>query len=127
MSETEMAGFQLLDFDDAEAGIIAYSVGGRITGEEAQVVWDRVDAAAAEDRKLRLYCEMQKFPTSEGSVFLEKMKRLGKLLKTIERMAIVGDQRWLGAYTKIVNPITKTDIRHFPSEEKNDAIAWIRE
>ena len=95
MSVTETAGLQLLDFDDADAGIIAYSVGGKITGEQAQVIWDRVDAAAAEGRKLRLYCEMQKFPTAEGSVFLEKMKRAGKLLRTIERMVIVGDQRWL--------------------------------
>ena len=50
MSVTETAGLQLLDFDDAEAGIIAYSVGGKITGEQAQVIWDRVDAAAAEGR-----------------------------------------------------------------------------
>ena len=127
MSITEMAGLQFLDFDDAEAGIIAYSVGGKISGEEAQVVWDRVDAAAAEGRKLRLYCEMQKVPTSEPSVILAKMKRAGKLLKTIERMAIVGDQRWLDAYTKIVDPITKMDLRHFTTEEKGDAIAWIRE
>ncbi len=127
MSGVETAGLQLLDLDDAEAGIIAYSVGGRVTGEQAQEVWDRVDAAAAEGRKLRLYYEMHGFPSGEPSVFLEKMKRVGKIMKTIERMAIIGDQRWLGVYTRIVDPITKMDIRHFTTEQKDAAAAWIRE
>ena len=127
MADVETTGLQLLEFDDPDAGIIAYTVGGKITGEQAQEIWDRVDAAAADGCKLRLYCEMHGFPTAEPSVFIEKLKRMGKIMKTIERMAIVGDQRWLGAYTKIFDPITKPDLRHFTSDEKDDAQAWIRE
>jgi len=127
MTSSEATGLQLLDLDDAEASIIAYAVGGKITSEQAQEIWDRVDAAAAEGQKLRLYYEMQGLPSAEPSVFLDKMKRMGKIMRTIERMAIIGDQRWLGAYAKIVDPITKMDIRHFTTEQKEEAAEWIRE
>jgi SpoIIAA-like len=127
MTDLETPGLQLLDIDDAEAGLIAYTVGGKITAEQTQEIWDRVDAAAEGGRKLRFYCEMHGFPTAESSVYIEKLKHVGKLMKTIERMAIVGDQRWIGAYTKIMDPITKPDLRHFTSEQVADARAWIRE
>jgi len=127
MSVEQVQGLQLLDLDDPAAGIMAYSVGGKITAEQGQDIFARIDAAAAEGRKLRLYYELHGFPTAAPSVFLEKFKRLGKILKTIERMAIVGDQRWLAAYTTIFDPITKPDMRHFKTEERAAAIDWIRE
>ena len=44
-----------------------------------------------------------------------------------ERMAIVGDAAWMGLYAKIVDPITKPDIKHFTLDQRDETIAWIRE
>ena len=60
-------------------------------------------------------------------MYLDKLKALGTILKTIERVAVIGDQRWLAAYTAIFDPITKADLRYFTTEEKETAAAWIRE
>jgi len=127
MSSTESAGLRLLDIDDPEAGILAYALHGKVTAEQGEEVFSRFREAAEAGRKLRLYYELEGFPSAEGSVYLDKMKSLGAILKTIERMALVGDQRWLGVYTAIVDPITKADIKHFKSDEKDAAAAWVRE
>lgn len=117
-----------LDLDDPEAGLLAYSIQhGKVTAEQGKEIFERISAAAGEGRKLRLYYELHSIPSTEGSVILEKLKQLGTILKTIERLAIVGDQRWLPAYRAIVDPITRMDIRHFTTDQADEARAWIRE
>jgi hypothetical protein len=127
MNVDQSEGLQRLEFDDPAAGIIAYTIGGKITAEQAAEVFSEIDAAHAEGRKLRIFYEMHGFPTAAPSVFVEKFKHLGTILKTVERMAIVGDQRWLGVYTKIMDPITKPKMRHFTIDERAAAVEWIRE
>ena len=122
-----VAGFHPLDIDEPEGNLIAYAVGGKITTEQAQPLFDRIEKAAAEDRKLRLYYEMDGFPSSELGVFFEKMKHMRAIFKAFDRVAIVGDQGWLSVYTKIFDPITKMDIRNFKVEERDAARAWVRE
>jgi hypothetical protein len=126
MSSTEPAGLQRLDIDDPAAGVLAYAVRGKVTAEQGQELFSRFTRAAEEGRKLRLFYELHGFPSAEPSVYLDKLKALGTLLKTIERVAIVGDQRWLDVYTAIIDPITKADIRHFTTDERDAAVAWIR-
>ena len=41
-------------------------------------------------------------------------------------MAIVGDAGWLELYAKVIDPITKPDIRHFGTADKDAALAWLR-
>lgn len=127
MTDSQGDGLTMLDIDDEAAGIIAYRVDeGAITEEAADPIWDRVDAAAAAGNKVRLFVEMDGMPRAEGGVYWEKLKNLRTLLKTIERVAVVGDAGWLDWYTRIINPITKADIRHFNTEDRQAAIDWVR-
>ena len=127
MTKLETSTFQPLDFDEPDGRLIAYEIAGKITAEQARPLFDRIERAAAEGRQLRVYYEIQGFPTGERSVLLEKLKHLGTILKTIERIAIVGDQRWLTAYTIIFDPMTRADIRNFKSDDRAAALDWIRE
>ena len=86
-----------------------------------------LDDAKSAGRKIRIYAEMSALPSTEGAVMVDKLKRLGTIVATLERMAIVGDAGWLGLYGKLVDPITNFDIRHFRTAERDAAIAWIRE
>ncbi len=127
MSNVDSAGLRRLDIDDPEAGILAYSIEGKVTSEQGQEIFERIEEAAKQGRKLRLYYELHGFPTAEAGVYLDKLKALGTILRTIERVAVIGDQRWLAVYTAIFDPITKADLRHFTTEEKDAAAAWVRE
>ena len=126
MTEADNA-LTFLDFDDPEGGVVAYSVGkGHIPDEAANEIWSRFDKAGAEGRKLSLYCEMRGMPSMDGSLILEKFKRLGTILSTMERFAIVGDQGWLDVYAKLVDPITGFEVRSFSTDQAALAKAWVR-
>jgi hypothetical protein len=127
MNETT-PGIRFLDIDDEAAGILAYAVdGGEITEADVAPVWARFEDAKANDKKIRIYAEMSAIPSTSGGVIVEKLKHLGSIMSTLERMAIVGDAGWMGIYAKLVNPVTKPDIRHFTTEQRDEAVAWIQE
>ena len=128
MSEDRRYGLKMLDFDDAEGGILAYSIdGGDISDDAAAIIWQRFDDAQAAGRKIRLYAEMSAIPKVSGKLVADKLKRLGAIFTTMDRMAIVGDAGWMDIYAKIVDPITRFDVKHFTSEQKEEAVAWLRE
>ena len=70
---------------------------------------------------------MLAIPKASGALVMDKLKRLGTILTTMERMAIVGDSSWMDVYAKIVDPITRFNVRHFTLEQKEEARAWIQD
>jgi len=127
MNDTEKYGLRFLDFDDEAAGILAYSAdGGEISETDAAPIWQRFEKAQAAGTKIRIYAEMSAIPSVSGGLIFEKLKHLGSILSSLERMAVVGDAGWMGIYAKIVDPITKFDVKHFTLEQRDEAIAWVR-
>ena len=127
MNEEAKVGLRILDIDDEEEGILAYAIDGKITEADAAPIWERFEAAKANDKKIRIYAEMSGLPSASGTVIVEKLKHLSSIMSTMEKMAIVGDAGWMGIYTRIADPLTKFDIKHFSREQKDEAVAWIRE
>jgi hypothetical protein len=126
MTESKKPGIRFLDFDDEANGILAYAIEGDLSDEEVAPVWARFEEAKEFDQKIRIYAEMSVFPKAAPSLVFEKLKRLGAIMSTVERLAIVGDAGWMELYAKIIDPITKPDIRHFSTEQKEEAVAWLR-
>lgn len=128
MNEHENTGFRLLHMDDEGAGILAYAVDdGDINEADVEGIWPRFAEAEATGNKLRIYAEMHAMPSVSGSIIVEKLKNLRSIIKTVDRFALVGDAGWLGIYTKLVDPITKADIRHFTMDQSEQAKDWIWE
>jgi len=120
-------GFVLLDIDDSDESLIAYALDeGEVTDDKLEPYWKRFDAAVDDGRKLRIYAEMHGLPSFGNQLVVEKLKRLTAARSAIERMALVGDAEWLGAYAKAAAPMFKAEIRHFPMAERDDALAWVR-
>ena len=128
MNDTEEYGLKFLDFDDEANGLLAYSAdGGEISSADAEPIWQRFREAQAAGTKIRIYAEMLAIPSVSGGLIVEKLKHLGSIMGSLERMAIVGDAGWLGIYAKIVDPMTKMDIKHFTLDQRDAAIAWLKQ
>lgn len=121
-------GFRLLDVDDSEGGLLAYALDeGAVADAELKPLWRRFDDAAAAGTNLRVYAEMHSLPDFGAEMVVDKLKRFKTIMSTIERMAIVGDAEWLAVYAKTIDPIIKPDIKHFPTADKDAALAWLRD
>jgi hypothetical protein len=128
MNEGRKSGWQLLPMDDEGAGILAYAVShGEISAEDIAPIWRRFSDASESGNKIRIYAEMHAMPDISGGIILEKLTNLKTIMTTVERFALVGDYGWLEIYTKLVDPITKAEIRHFTMDQSEEAKNWIWE
>ena len=42
-------------------------------------------------------------------------------------MAVIGDAGWMSVWATIFDPVTKPDLRHFKTDQREEAQAWLHE
>jgi hypothetical protein len=113
----------LQETPESVGSLIALRVGGFVTKPEIERVRERFDAI---DGKARLLLELEGLVGATPAGFWEDLKLSLRHLRTVERTAIVGDQRWIGWWAKGLARALRSEIRHFPSAERNAALDWLR-
>ena len=120
-------GFRLLDLDVTDENLLAYELNsGKVTDDELAPYWKLYDRAAKEGRRLRIYAEMHALPEFGDGLVVEKLSRFESIEATVERMAIVGEARWLATYAQEVSPLIGVEVRHFRMSERDAARRWIQ-
>lgn len=104
---------------------VVFHAGGRVSGEEYKPLLDAVDERLKERDKINMVAEL------EESIFygdLEAFKddyHFGTHeYRSINRMAFVGDAKWVELFVKVAQPFTKAEEKLFPSGSLDEAIAW---
>lgn len=119
----------MLTMIDSADDVIALRVADRIGGAELDAVMDRLDAAMARHDKVHVFVETHAIDGIEIAGLGAYMKRalplLGKLGR-FGRVAVVADQGWIRAATRIESAILPhVSYRVFEPEERDAALAWV--
>ncbi len=102
-----------------------------------------VDGAVTRDDFNDVIAEIDSKIEDYGSVdVLEEIRDLGKIppeviwadlrwaagnMRNVGRAAVVCDKEWIEKMVEVLQPLTKADIRHFDSDEINEARHWLRD
>jgi hypothetical protein len=95
-----------------------------VTKAEIELVRARLDGI---DGTARLLLELEGIVGLTPAGFWEDLKMSLRHLRTIERAAIVGDQRWLGWWVRGLARVSPTQTRHFRNAERDAALDWLGE
>jgi hypothetical protein len=119
----------MLDFIDSAGDVIAVRVADRISGDELDTIMDRLDGAMARHDKVHVFVETQSIDGIEiaglGAYIARAMPLLGKLDR-FGRVAVVADQAWIRAVTRIESAILPhISYRVFEPEDRDAALAWV--
>ena len=123
-------GYRLIDPPESPAAndrIVAYELHGHFSADDMRGLLSYLEAEMAKRGKLRLYQDVSEYGGVELAAIREKFKHIGKLWSGIEKVAVVGDQRWMEIWVGIVDPITPQQLKYFPVGEKDAAFAWLNE
>src|SRR6185295_5128416 len=112
----------LKELPESQGSLIALRVGGMVTKAEMELVRNRLDAI---DGKARLLLELEGMVGLTPAGFWEELRLSLRHLRTIERAAIVGDQRWLKWWVKSLARISPTLTRHYTTAERGQAQSWL--
>lgn len=120
----------MLEILDSPADVLAIKISQKITGAALDEIMDRLDAAMAGHDKVHVFVETRELNSIELSSLPSYMARalplFGKLSR-FGRVAVVADQAWVRAGTRIESAMLPfISYRIFTPEHRDEALAWVK-
>lgn len=117
----------IIPTDDAP-NVIAIRLDRKIEGDDMRAIRDRVEEITGRGRKVRVYVEMDGFPKLTWEALKEDLGMGFEHFGDFERKAVVTDMAWTEHLAKIANALFPSiEARRFAPEEKDQAMAWVKE
>jgi hypothetical protein len=119
----------MIELIDSPEDVIAVRVSHRITGGDLEAIMDRLDRAMATHDTVHVFVETHDIDSLEVSglpaYFARAMPLFGKLGR-FGRVAVVADQAWIRAGTRIESALLPfIRYRVFMPPERERALAWV--
>ena len=122
MSESAI---RFIDPPQPNERLLAYEISGDFTGDDMRTLVERLEKIAASGRKAFLYQDMVAWGSFDFEAIRVKIQNLGTIWRSVEKIAIVGDARWLEIYIGVFDHLTPQHMKYFERSEKDEAFAWL--
>lgn len=113
--------------EEAGGKILNLTLRGKLAKEDYATFGPEVDRAVQNKGKVRMLVRMQDFHGWTAGALWEDIKFDWRHFSHIERLALVGDQRWEHGMAVFCKPFTTAAVRYFDLNQSDDASAWIHE
>jgi hypothetical protein len=108
--------------------VLAVELSGTITGEDLDAIMDRTDEIMAKHDKIHVYCETHGITGLQLSAMPHHMGRAFPLFGKLDRfgrVAVVADQAWMRAGTRLESAmLPNVSYRVYEPEEREEALDW---
>ena len=112
--------------EEADGKIIVANLSGKLTKEDYKHFLPEAERLIRKHGEIRVLCKMNDYHGWEAGALWEDIKFDIKHFADIERLALVGHQKWEAGMAVFCKPFTKAKIRHFERYELPQAEEWIR-
>lgn len=119
----------MLELIPAPTNVLAVVISGKVTGDDIDTVMDRLDDAMNSYDKVDVFVETRSLDGIEVSglprYWMRALPLLGKLAR-FGRVAVVADQAWVRAGTRIESFILPSiSYRTYLPENRDEALNWV--
>lgn len=104
--------------------LLAYKVGGLLRQPDLEKVSKRLEKI---EGKARLLLVLEGLRGLTPAAFWEDLKLTLGHFRDIERMAVVGDQRWLRWWVRTAATLVSVQVQVYGSEDRAAAVKWLKE
>lgn len=118
----------MMEWIDSADDVIALKLADKIGGADLDAIMDRLDTAMAGHDKVHVFVETCSIDGIElsglGSYVVRALPLFGKLGR-FGRVAVVADQAWIRAGTRLESALLPgISYRTFTPEKRNEAFDW---
>ena len=119
---------KILQIEKEAAGKIVYvAVSGKLEKEDYEVLVPEMERGIYQHGKVRLFLELLDFHGWSIGAAWEDTKFGVKHFNDIERLAIVGENKWEKGMAIFAKPFTTAKVRYFDIAERDESECWIKE
>jgi hypothetical protein len=119
------SGIRFIDPPQPNERVLAYEITGHFTGDDMRTFIEKLENISNSGQKALLYQDMAERGGVDFEALTEKLKNLGTIWRAVEKIAVVGEARWLEIYIGIVDHLTPQQMKYFDRSEKDEAFAWL--
>jgi len=107
--------------------VLAFKMSGQLHDEDYKKFVPLVDNAIAKEGKIRLLAQFHDFHGWDLHALWDDIKFSTTHCTKIERIALVGDQKWEKWMASVCKPFTMAKLRYFDAPQMDAAKAWLAE
>jgi hypothetical protein len=107
-------------------GVVFVKASGKLSKQDYEVFVPAVEKLIEAHGKISVLFEMHDFHGWEIGALWEDTKFDLKHFRDIERLALVGENKWEELMSKFCQPFTTANIRYFSHEQANEARQWVQ-
>jgi hypothetical protein len=115
--------FKILD--RTLGNLIAIEVDGHIQKKDYDKITPLIEKSVKEYGKIRLYIQITKIEGVEPKAFIEDVKTYFKHFKHMEKIAVVGENKWQKFWSDLAAPFVSGELKYFSHEQIAAAQTWI--
>ena len=105
--------------------VLGFRMTGKLHDEDYKHFVPMVDAAIAEQGKLRLLAEFHDFHGWDMHALWDDTKFATTHCHKIERIALVGEKAWEKGMAQVCKPFTMAKVRYFDAHDIENAWKWV--
>lgn len=109
-----------------EPDLVEIDASGKLTGADYERLVPELERLAADRGPLRLYIELKDFRGWDPEGLWKDVKFDASHQDEMDRIAIVGENKWEEWGTRLSKPFFKADMRFFTPDRVAEARAWLR-
>lgn len=113
--------------DDLPAGVIGFDASGQLAAEDYRDVLLPAIQQAAAAGEVRFVIVIHDFDGLTGGALWQDLKMGVEHLRAWKRIALVTDIGWMGHLTDLFGWMTPGEMKTFPLDEREAAVAWAQE
>lgn len=118
----------MIEVKDDNQNILAFKVSGKLTKSELDDLVPTLEKHVKKYEDPHLLMIMENFKGWDGAeAFWKDLQLDAKYIGHFDRIAVAGDKKWQDWGTKLVNPITKEELKFFPIDQTDEAWDWIEQ
>jgi len=109
--------------------VLGIRVSGRIEKGDVDTVMPLMKEKIASSEKINLYVELESFTGMSMAAVMEKFRHAVLSISHIRKEAVVTDISWMSAVLDVTEKLYPIfpgiEVRHFPTEKREEALSWI--
>ena len=111
----------------AEGKVLEVTLSGKLSKEDYETFTPEVEKLIDQHGKLRLLVTLSDFHGWDLGALWEDTKFDLRHYADFEKLALLGDSKWEKGMAAFCEPFTRAHVRFFPTAEKSQAEAWLRD
>jgi len=120
-------GFNEIRLEEEPVGkIVTLTFIGKLEKEDYELFVPQLEGVMQTGVKIRLLVELRDFHGWTAGAAWEEGKFALKHFNDIERLAIVGEDKWEKGLAEFAKPFTHARVRYFDTNEMDEARRWVR-